>query len=169
MSFVHRRIEEKTSRKNKQDASKFSTSHDHMIVQATPVDAHRRVKWVAWEHSKLGMIQPRASTCRMGGVGVFRIGNNSATPMTRRMGGVGAFQIGNDSAMRIDALNGWHGCIPNWERFSHIEWVAWVHSKLGRVQPHKAGSAFGDAFLFGSGHRSRSWASLNASRYLGYS
>ena len=98
MSFVHRRIEEKTSRKNKQDASKFSTSHDHMIVQATPVDARRRVEWVACEHSELGTIQPRASTCRMGGVGAFRIGNDSATPTTRRMGGVGAFRIGNDSA-----------------------------------------------------------------------
>ena len=91
MSFVHRRIEEKTSRKNKRDASKFSTSHDHMIVQATPVDTRRHVEWVAWEHSKLGTIQPCASMCRMDGVGAFRIGNDSATPMTRRMGGVGAF------------------------------------------------------------------------------
>ena len=92
--------------------SKFSTSHDRMIVQATPVNARRRVEWVVWEHSKLGTIQPHQR---------------------------------------------------------HIEWVAWVHSELGCVQPHKAGSAFGDVFLFGSGHRSRSWASLNASRYLGYS
>ena len=98
MSFVHRRIEEKTSRKNKRDASKFSTSHDHMIVQATSVDARRRVEWVAWEHSELGTIQPRASTRRMGGMGAFRIGNNSATPTTRQMGGVGAFQIGTRSA-----------------------------------------------------------------------
>ena len=111
MSFVHRRIEEKTSRKNKRDVSKFSTSHDHMIVQATPVNTRRRVEWVAcehselgtiqphqrrvewvaWEHSELGTIQPRASTRQMGGVGAFRIGNNSATPTTHRMGGVGAF------------------------------------------------------------------------------
>ena len=83
MSFVHRRIEEKTSRKNKRDVSKFSTSHDHMIVQATPVNTRRRVEWVACEHSELGTIQPRASTRRMGGVGAFRIGNDSATPTTR--------------------------------------------------------------------------------------
>ena len=47
MSFVHQRIEEKTSRKNKRDTSKFSTSHDYMIVQATPVDTCRRIEWVA--------------------------------------------------------------------------------------------------------------------------
>ena len=142
MSFIHRRIEEKTSRKNKRDASKFSTSHNHMIVQATPVDVRRRVEWVAWEHSELGTIQPRTSTCRMGGVGAFRIGNDSATPMMRRMGGMGAFQIGNDSATRVDASNGWLGCIPNWERFSHTNdasngwrgcipnWDAFSHTRL---------------------------------------
>ena len=144
-----------------------------MIVQATPVDARRRVEWVACEHSELGTIQPRASTCRMGGVGAFRIGNDSATPTTRRMGGVGAFRIGNDSAnacRRVEWVAWVHselGTIQPHQR--RVEWVAWVHSELGRVQPHKAGSAFGDAFLFRSGHRSRSWASLNASRYLGYS
>ena len=190
MSFVHQRIEEKTSRKNKRDASKFSTSHDHMIVQATPVDARRRVEWVACEHSELGTIQPRASTRRMGGVGAFRIGNDSAT---RVDGWLGCIPNWERFSHTNDASNGWRGSIPNWERFSHarrrvewvawvhselgtiqphqrrVEWVAWVHSELGRVQPHKAGSAFGDAFLFRSGHRSRSWASLNASRYLGYS
>ena len=56
---------------------------------------------------------------RMGGVGAFRIGNDSATPTTRQMGGVGAFRIGNDSATRVDASNGWLGCIPNWDAFSH--------------------------------------------------
>ena len=74
---------------------------------------------MAWEHSELGTIQPRVSTRRMGGVGAFRIGNDSATPTTHRMGGVGAFQIGNDSATHIDASNGWRGCIPNWDAFSH--------------------------------------------------
>ena len=59
------------SRKNKRDASNFSTSHDHMIVQATPVDARQRVEWVAWEHSESGTIQPHVSTRRMGGVGAF--------------------------------------------------------------------------------------------------
>ena len=81
--------------------------------------ARRHVEWVAWEHSELGTIQPCASTRRMGGVGAFQIGNDSATPTMRRMGGVGAFQIGNDSATRINASNGWRGCIPNWDTFSH--------------------------------------------------
>ena len=119
MSFVHRRIEEKTSRKNKRDASKFSTSHDHMIVQAIPIDARRCVEWVAWEHSELGTIQPHTSTRRMGGVGAFRIGNDSATRVDASNGWCGCILNWERFSHTNDTSNGWHGCIPNWDAFSH--------------------------------------------------
>ena len=142
MSFVHQRIEEKTSRKNKRDASKFSTSHDHMIVQATPVDARRRVEWVAWEHSELGTIQPHQRRVEWVAWEHSKLGTIQPRVSTCRMGGVGAFRIGNNSATRVDASNGWRGCIPNWERFSHTNnasngwcgcipnWDAFSHTML---------------------------------------
>ena len=88
------------------------------------------------------------------------------------MGGVRAFRIGNDSATRVDASNGWRGCIPNWERFSHtndasngwrgsilnwerfshtrrrVEWVAWVHSELGTIQPRASTRRMGGVGAF---------------------